>query len=265
VRLYLSKNNNRLNGKDLLTETITPHLCLNPRYKVSLSQPSSVLLDSGGFQDRQANTRVTFNEALMRQLAYEAKVGFVSQRLVAYDLIGDTDVTVDANRYLHDLRWLLAPRQLVLMLQGETVADYRACLEKTLEFAQPGDCIGFGGMALAGRHKNVREKLYAVLRECAPIIAAAGIRDVHFFGIGSFSVLREISKITRVVSSIFGPLDVSSDTSAYEVMSTMGNVVNLTLEKWEKVYDKAQKYIDYHPADLTQANMRKALVIVSQF
>ena len=265
MRLYLSKNNNRLNGQDLKTETMTPHLCLNPRYKVRLDRPdAAVLLDSGGFQDRQQDTRITFEEALERQLAYEEKVGFVSHRLVAYDLIGDADVTVEANRFLVERRADLAPRQLVLMIQGQTVDDYISCLKRTLEFASPGDCIGVGGVALAGRQKAVREKLRAILFHAIPLIAASGIEDVHLFGVGTFSVLRESSRIVNLMSG-GNNINFSSDTSAFEVMSTMGNVVNLVKEKWEKVYTKEQKGVDYHPAHLTHCNMLSALMIVSQF
>ena len=264
MRLYLSKNNNRLNGQDLKTETLTRHLCLNPRYRVRLDrEDTAVLLDSGGFQDRKDDTRVSFDEALARQLAYEKKVGFTSHRLVAYDLMGDAAVTVEANRFIADRRSDLAPRQLVMMVQGETVDDYIECLKQTLEFATPEDCIGIGGVALAGRHNAVRTKLKSILFHATPLVVAAGLRDIHLFGVGAFSVLRESGFIVKMSGG--QEVNLSTDTSAYEVMSTMGSVVNLVEEKWDKVYTKEQKMVDYHPAHLTYINMLSALAIVSKY
>lgn len=268
MNLYLSKCNDTLNTKPLNNEFISEHLCLNPKYKVSLQKDVKVLLDSGAFQDREKNTRVTFEEALNRQLKYEKKVGFISERIVSYDYMGNVEETIKANQYLASKREELKPRQLVLMVQGVTTREYIHCLTETLKIATPEDCIGFGGVALAGKINDLKFKLWDAFKIGLPVIYNSGIKDIHIFGVGTFSVLKEISNIKetfRLLGIDVDHLNISCDTSSFELNSTMGRVIVEEEERWEKVYTKAQKYIDYHPADLTQENMKKALRIIEKY
>jgi uncharacterized protein YlaI len=266
--LYLSKCNDTLNTKPLNNEFISDYLCLNPKYKVTLKKEVKVLLDSGAFQDREKNSRISFEDALNRQLQFERKVGFISERIVAYDYMDNVEETINANKFLVSKREKLKPRQLVLMVQGVTTRDYIHCLTETLKIAKSEDTIGFGGVALAGKINNLKFKLWDAFKIGLPIIYNSEIKNIHIFGVGTFDVLKEIKQIKetfRMVGLDVDQLNISCDTSSFELNSTMGRVINEDLEKWEKIYTKAQKYIDYHPADLTQENMKKALRIINNY
>ena len=269
MNLYVSKTNNKLNTKELNTEFISEYICLNPIYNnVTIKNPNTkILMDSGAFQDKEKEKRLTLEQALNRQLDFEKKVGFISERIVAYDYIGNIKETIESNKYLAEKREELKPRQLVLMIQGNNTHNYIYCLVETLLIAKPEDCIGFGGVALAGRENDTKFKLLDAFKIGLPIIYNSGIKDIHIFGVGTFTVLKEITNIKNILKQIninTDELNISCDTSAFEVRSTMGSVINLEEEKWEKVYTKAQKYIDYHPADLTIENIKKALQIIGK-
>lgn len=258
MRLYLSKVKDKMNGKILETEIIHDYLCLNPKYKsVSLQNPNTkVLLDSGAFQDRQNNKRVEPKDALQRQLDMENKVGFVSEKIVSYDFIGGVEETIKGNEFLASKREELKPRQLVLVIQGNTVEEFLYCLTETLKFAQAEDCIGFGGVATAGRNKTIKERLITNFRNSLPLLKQKGIKDIHLFGVGTFKVLKELKN---------DEFNISCDTSSYEVRSVMGNVIDLDLEKWDKVFGKEDKLVNYHPCDLTHENMKKAIKIIGGY
>lgn len=268
MRLYLSKCNDKLNSKELNTDLLSDYICLNPKYRVSLKNPDpKILLDSGAYQDREKDSRLTFEEALHRQLEYEKKVGFISERIVAYDYMSNVRETIDGNWFLASKREELRPRQIVLMVQGETTREYIYCLYETLKIATPEDCIGFGGVALAGKINELKFKLWDAFKIGLPLLHNSGIKDIHIFGVGTFDVLkgvREIAETLRTIGIDVDELNLSCDTSSFELNSTMGRVINLEEERWEKIYTKEQKYIEYHPADLTIENSKKALQIINK-
>lgn len=268
--LYVSKTNDKLNTKLLDTENLTDYICLNPKYSnVTISNKNiKVLLDSGAFQDTEDNDRLTPAKALRRQTDFENKLGIVSYRIVAYDYIGNVEETMKANKYIVSLREMLRPRQLVLMVQGNTTEEYVDCLMQVLKIAKPEDCIGLGGVALAGRNDDVKQKLFDVFKICTPILYKNKIKDIHIFGVGTFEVLKQINRIVRLSLHIRNkPVDhfnISCDTAAFEIRSVMGNMINPETEKWEKVYKKDDKYVNYHPCDLTQLNIQRAIAIISR-
>ena len=138
MQYFVSKNHNNLNRRPFTPETITPRLCLNPKYGVTLARPAEeveVLLDSGAFQDIHDEERLSFKDALQRQRDFEYRVGFCSKYIVSYDRIVDeavttdgvrkktrvdgrtarkyVDETIDAAKHLADNREDLTPRRLV--------------------------------------------------------------------------------------------------------------------------------------------------------
>jgi hypothetical protein len=258
-----------LNSKELNTEFITECVCLNPKYKgVTIKNPNTkILMDSGAFQDTDKDSRISVEEALKRQLKLEEKVGVVSERIVAYDHIGNVEDTIKANQYLASKREELKPRQLVLMIQGITLRDYIHCLTETLKIASPEDCIGLGGVAMSGRVNEIKFKLLDSIKIGLPIIYNSKVKDIHIFGVGTFSVLKEVAHIKEILKMTgmdVNKLNISCDTSSFEIMSTMGSVVDEEQEKWVKVYSKEQKYKEYHPADLTIENATKAAKIINK-
>jgi hypothetical protein len=268
VILYVSKTSDTLNTKKLKTESLSDYICLNPKYgSVSLSNKNvKILMDSGAFQDTDGNKRISIEDALERQLKFEKRIGVVSQRIVSYDFINNVKETIKANKYLVSKRDFLKPRQLVLMVQGNTIEEYISCLKKTLRMSEPNDCIGFGGVAMAGRIGDVKEKLLDVFKYCIPLLYKKGIRDIHIFGVGTFDVLREIKRIEKLYCDLLnipdGHFNISCDTAAFEIRSTMGNVINPETERWEKVYSKSDKYVNYHPCDITQLNIKRGINII---
>lgn len=264
--LYVSKCNDKLNSKELNTESISEYLCLNPIYPVTINnKDAKILMDSGAYQDTEKTKRLTFEKALARQLKYEQNIGVMIHRIVAYDFIGDLEETLKSNEFLVSKRKELEPRQLVLMIQGNSTYDYINCLIKTLNIADKNDCIGFGGVATAGKVNEVKFKLLDAFKLGLPLIFEAGIKDIHIFGVGSFTVLKEIKKIMdiyKLLNKDIDQINISCDTSSFEVRSVMGSVINIETEKWEKTFSKADKYINYHPADLTTENTIKAIKII---
>lgn len=258
MRFYVSKTNNVLNGKPLDTESLTEYVCLNPNYKsVSLSREVSVLMDSGAFQDR--TKRVSFEQALQRQLDLEKKVNVVSERIVAYDMIGDTDETIRSNQFLASKRTELEPRQLVFMLQGEDSSGCVRCFDALEPLLTIWDCVGIGGVALAGRRKDHRAKLLETFEYIAPRLIAKGIADVHVFGVCSMKVLDALIAINQKYGN---HLNLSCDSSAAEIRSVMGTVFDTVTRKWTKTYPRSEKMTGYHPCDLTRQNISALVEVI---
>lgn len=264
--VYVSKTANKFGKEDLRVEEHSEHICLNPNYgNVSLEKEVKILMDSGAFQDTSKQKRVTFAQALERQLKLEKKIGKISERIVAYDLIGDLEETVKSNQYLVSRREELAPRQLVLMVQGSTTSEYIKCTKEVVAIANKDDCIGFGGVAWAGKLKNIRGKLVETLYYVLPLLKEKGIKDVHFFGINSFKVLKQIREMEKVLERELGfknHFNFSCDSSAFEVKVVMGNVLSSETNKWERI--EAGAYKDYTGSELVINNIKNGLQIIGE-
>lgn len=270
LHIYMTKNNNTFNKKKMETEFICSRVCINPKYPgVRIYNPDAkIMIDSGAFQDRKNDDRISFEDALGRQLNLESKIGIISDRIVSYDYIENADETILANKFLSAKREELKPRKIVLMVQGSDEDEYLRCLGETLELAQPGDCIGFGGVARSSTNKKVRGKLLSVLPYAAKNAIEKGIKEIHFFGIAKISVIKEIKNIIDGIKSEYGEtaeLDISFDSSTMEVMAIFGNVLCSEKEKFIKTYTKEQKFIDYHPCDLTHSNMKTMMEIIKKY
>lgn len=95
------------------------------------------------------------------------------------------DETVAAAQYLSANRNLLQPRILLLGCQGVNASQYKRCVEKVLEVAKPEDWIGFGGWCILGnlQFKHYLFEFYKTLNECVELVADAGVKHVHLFGV----------------------------------------------------------------------------------
>jgi hypothetical protein len=180
----------------------------------------SALLDSGAFSDPPGR-RLSFEAALERQLAWEARastawgVPWRAEALVSYDLLIDerwdgpdgqrrkqrwavdeaepaVEVTVAAARYLADRRAELAPRHLVLSCQGVDARQYEACAARVLEAARPGDWLGLGGWCILGRRTRLLPEYRETIHRVLPMTAAAGLGQVHVFGVLYLPALGEL-------------------------------------------------------------------------
>jgi len=257
---------------DFSPEAVTDTLCLNPQYPVSLSKPCKYILDSGAFQDVSDDRRLSFKDALARQLKFELKLGQFAEAVVSYDRLVDeqkcetgqfksrvsesiaeeyVNETVNASRYLSSKREILAPRKLILSCQGSSTEQYLRCLKEILEFAQPEDIIGFGGFCIISRSKIYEEQFYEIIKIAFPMIAAKGIKRVHLFGVGMFRVLLRM----ELEAKQYG-LECSYDTSSAELNAVMGRVFDPSKLQLSAVFSKDEKNTVYHPAKLALLNIR---------
>jgi hypothetical protein len=61
--------------------------------------------------------------------------------------------------------------------------QYAECVAEVLKCATPADWIGLGGWCIIGRWKSWMPEFWATCWRCLPAIAAAGIGNVHIFGV----------------------------------------------------------------------------------
>ena len=285
MQFFVSKNHNNLNRKPFSPETISPRLCLNPKYGVRLERPAhglEILLDSGAFQDINDHTRLTFENALQRQLAFEERVGFQSKYIVSYDRIVDetfnedgkrlklrvdgrtakkyVDQTIDAAKHLADRRKELRPRRLVLSNQGVSPSQYTRCVKEVLSFSEKGDVIGMGGQCIIGQRPGLTKEYFDVLASILPMLRRKQIRRLHIFGMGTFPVLIK----TQALCSKYGVVP-SYDTSALEINARWGKfAVPGNPTDWipslhvTRVFGIEDKFDIFHPCDVAMFNIRLA-------
>ena len=274
MQYFVSKNHNRLNGKPFQPELVNPRICLNPKYPASVIKAAKpeILLDSGAFQDRQREQRLTFSGALQRQLDFEERHDLRADMLVSYDRLVDESPgspgrskrrvyhalaekyvkeTIEAAEFLVDQRRDLKPRRLVLSCQGTTAPQYLRCVDEILEMTEPGDVIGFGGFCIVGQHKRLAKQFFSVLEAAVPKLKKHGITAVHFFGVGYFPVLVRAHVLCRAAG-----IEPSYDTSSYEFNGVLGRVFNPLARATPMVFPPPDKKVLYHPADLALLNVR---------
>lgn len=252
-KIYFSKSSDKLNTMLLNTEFINPYVCINPNYpNITISNPKTkLLIDSGAFQDLYYRT--TFEKALHRQLELENKIGILSQKIVAYDKIKDANTTLESNKFLADRRDELSPRKLVLMLQGKTTEEYINCFFSTLKYVENNDTIGIGGISQAGKNKRIRNILFDTIESLQEYMLDYNLKNLHVFGIGTFKIITEIN------NTVSKNINLSFDTSSYEISSVMGKVFDLKNKTMIKVFEKEDKFIKYHPCKLCIYNMLKIM------
>ncbi len=274
MRYYVSKCHDTMNRKVYAPETATPYLCLNPYYKVTLDPGSDVsyILDSGAFQDVRSEHRLTFAQALDRQLSFESSVGRRAEAIVSYDRLVDEQIgdsgqfkkrvdadtgaeyveeTVKAAEYLSSKRVDLDGRKIVLSCQGTSARQYLQCLDSVLDVSEPGDIIGIGGFCILSKSKAYEREFYEIVSEAFPKIRDAGLSRVHISGMGVFRVLVQTDIWARM-----NGLECSYDTSAPEMNAVFGKVFNPINGEMNKVFEKVHKHQGYVPADLAMFNVR---------
>jgi hypothetical protein len=290
ITLYVSKNHSRLNGRPFVPESITEYLCLNPYYKCQLERPAKVLTDSGAFQDVDGNKRLTFEDALNRQLQYEKKVGYTSEYLVSYDRLvdeqlidgskqkqrweedaaeGAVEETVAAAEFLANKREDLRPRKLILSCQGVTIEQYIRCAKRMMPLFTEEDCFGFGGFCIIGqRQRSVcvdgmkyPEQFVQIFEKVAPLLKRFHIRRAHIFGVSYLPALRQIVPIANK-----NGIELSIDTSSIERNSVIEGKVwsdegfRLKLgRQWKYTGPDPVPLDHWHPNLLAHENIKRAV------
>lgn len=274
MRFYVSKCHDTLNGRIYAPETITPYLCLNPYYNTTLKKYCRVnyILDSGAFQDVKTENRLTPENALIRQLNFEKKVGRKAEAIVSYDRLVDEQIedgvqfkervsvslgkeyveeTIESAKYLCSQRKRLSGRKLVLSCQGATAPQYMECLKAILDIAEPEDIIGFGGFCILSKSTKYETEFYEVVNKGFPLIHENGNNRVHIFGMGVFRVLVQADIYARM-----NGIECSYDTSSPELNSVFGKSFNPIEGQMAAVFSKIHKMEGYIPADLALFNVK---------
>jgi len=276
MRFYVSKCNNKLNGKKYSPEKISQDLCVNPYNPVKIDKNVNVniMIDSGAYQDIKNESRISFEEALERQLQLEDKIkNHKAEAIVSYDRLVDEQLdqingqikkrvsqekgkkyvkeTIEAAKFLSKKREELGNRKLILSLQGTTVGQYEYCLDNVLKFATKDDIIGLGGFCIVSKKIDYEQQYYEVLKKVIPRLKDVGINRLHIFGLGKFRPLIQTDIYARLHD-----IQPSYDTSSPELNSVFGRVFNPNGPNLSTVFEKSHKKNGYHPANLALFNIK---------
>jgi hypothetical protein len=245
MKLYVGGEGARVQGEPM---QLAGNRCFTAAQRLRAVQPLdgiTALLDSGAFSDPPLRRR-TPEEAFQRQLTWEQAARRIckcptwqAEAVVSYDrLIDETwsgnerhkqrwtlkaadvavEETVAAARYLASQREALSPRRLVLACQGVDAMQYRDCVAEVLSVAQPHDWIGYGGWCILGRFTTWLPEFWRTLYLTLPMVAAAGIKRVHLFGVLYAPALGGMLWIADQLG-----LEVSTDSSRPILDCTRGN------------------------------------------
>jgi len=173
---------------------------------------SKLLYDSGAFSDVSTGCRVTAEESLTRQLHTLSLLPQFSQvDIVSYDLLIDEKhvngakiknrwsveegivavrETVEASRYLDSQRDRLNGYGIIQSCQGVDAEQYLECVEEVLQYCKPEDCLGLGGWCILGMQKRWLPTFHQVVEKVIPVVAEAGIKRVHIFGVTWYKASR---------------------------------------------------------------------------
>jgi hypothetical protein len=170
---------------------------------VSVPKGTEVIQDSGAFSDSWSQ-RLTFEQALSRQLAHAEKYGYADKITyrATYDLLID-EVWSDGNRFKR--RWSAAQAEdavdttvnaaawmddhrdeipLAISAQGVDAPQYLRCIERLIPFFKHGDILGLGGWCIIGK---MSRQMMPVFEETVdlifPFIKRQGIPSVHIWGV----------------------------------------------------------------------------------
>lgn len=253
MNIFISKTSNVLNKKELPIHNISKYLCISPYYKrVTVNKNNIILLDSGAFQDTKKENRLSFENAVKRQFDTEIIIKKKSDYIVSYDFIDNYEITLEANKFL--LQQNLSTRVPIIMTQGLDLDEYIFCLNENIDIITNKNIIlGLGGISKAGNNNKMKEKIF----ESIKYINKNNVKNIHLFGVGNIKLLKNIKNLLNKTCNI------TCDSSTYEIQSVMGKILNEE-GKFIKCFSKEDKYINYHPCDLTIENTKKAIKLIRE-
>jgi len=279
MKFYVSKCRNTLNGRQYSPEIISNYLCVNPYYSIKITPYSRVkiIIDSGAFQDVGNDSRLSFKDALKRQLNFEKnKIKRRAEAIVSYDRLVDeqldltkgqvkkrvdynigkeyVDETILAAKFLSSKRDSLGKRKLVLSCQGVSSNQYLSCMDEILSLSHKNDIIGLGGFCIISKSLEYENQYYEIITRGFKKIKEAGLKRVHLFGVGKLRPLLQ----SEIYAKQLG-LDLSYDTSSPEINGTFGKVFNPETQMLNQMFMKEQKKNGYHPVDLAVLNLKNII------
>lgn len=207
IRLYCGVNEVKWDGKPV---SPGPYACISPVYgstartrrinSVNVPQDTVVLQDSGAFSDGPGE-RLSFQEALDRQIEHSERYGYSVSHRASYDLLID-EMWVDGRRKKR--RWsesdaeravdetIRAARFMkesydgpaVLSVQGVTPSQYVVCAKEIVPMIEDGDVLGLGGWCISGKYPaQMRAPFNLTMNRLIPYVANAGVIRVHIWGV----------------------------------------------------------------------------------
>lgn len=284
MEFYPSKNNNRLNAQPFYPDLITGKAMINPFYPVMVSSLSKILCDSGAFQ-RNGTTKHkkadTAEIALQRQLGLEATIEERHGREWHYEALVTLDQVLGVDEFivegkqvkqrgteetarpaikftLESAEYYASQRSkirgnIIFACQGATPEQYvNECVTPMLDIMQKGDWLGLGGFCIIGKVPSLKPLFYATLERCIPLAKRKGITRFHILGVTAPDAILIATSIAKRFK-----VKISTDSSSIEVNSVMGREFDATAGRWVKLYERDQKYVDYHPTDLSHSNIRE--------
>jgi hypothetical protein len=263
---------------------------------IPLAPGTLAVCDSQAFQQwqtriigkrRTKRERMTPWEAIDAQIAFEQRLrddgcgpSFNFEAVVTYDKLVDEAVVngkqvkrraseVDAegmveetlrSAYVYKYREADFAGAIAYAAQGATLRQYMDCVRELLTLMRPGkDWLALGGFCIIGMHPTLKPLFVAVCREVAPLLKACGIHRAHVLGVCVCDALREAAAIFAEYG-----IEFSTDSTSMEQNGLMGKVWDedhmTTTAKgsaFVKRFVKADKKVNYHPADLAMRNIAK--------
>lgn len=228
IRLYCGINENNWNHHPVSTGE---YACVAPVYgktketkmvnNVDVPHGAQVIMDSGAFSDT-TDQRLSFEQALHRQVAHAYRFGYVKQvsHIASYDLLID-EKWQDGER--SKIRWskdeaefavketILAAaymaRQrravhgmfgrkvgLILSAQGVEVEQYLRCAQEIAPMLEEEeDVFGLGGWCITGLLPDaIMPSFRAIMQEVIPFLGSQGIKRAHVWGVCFTEALGEL-------------------------------------------------------------------------
>lgn len=161
-----------------------------------------IIQDSGAFCDSLQH-RLTFEEALDRQIAHAEKYHYADQvtHRASYDILID-EVWTDGNR--DKRRWTVGDAEfavvqtiqaaifmanhktqpVILSAQGVDATQYTQCVSQIIPYLDSGDILGLGGWCITGKMRKIMTPVFRkTILSIIPLIAKWGIKRVHIWGV----------------------------------------------------------------------------------
>jgi hypothetical protein len=280
MEFYPSKTNDKLNRQPFAPEQIAGRAMVNPLYPVALAPGTQAACDSMAFQT--CLSRMQPWTALDRQLRFEQQIAWgmhtpdwYFEAVMTYDmLVGVDETIVNGKRVkqrgdeksaayavaetIRSARHYHAQRErirgaIAYAAQGATPAQYLACTEALLPLLRPErDWYAFGGFCIIGRMpKRMMSVFEQTLDLVMPRLKEGGIARAHILGVCYPPAIA----LATQYECAYG-VALSTDSSGLEQAAVFGRTYEDGDGVQRQRYTKAQKYIDYHPAQLAIQNIR---------
>lgn len=243
MRLYCGINDVKWNRHPVQPGS---HACISPIYgksektkrenRIAVPQKTIVIQDSGAFSDGIKN-RLSFSEAFDRQIKHAEKWEYSKQieARASYDLLID-EMWDEGKR--HKRRWsendawfavnetveaaaFLAKNysgKRIQSAQGVAPEQYLMCTHRILEHTDTDDIFGLGGWCISGKMPSQMIPHFSrTIWLVVPIIAKAGIKRVHIWGVMDSEFLGKLLWLCDEFN-----LELSTDSAGPQMRPVMG-------------------------------------------